>query len=67
MPKRITHIREMPEDKRRIDHYVRYCAEDGARAEAHLHLPTEPDRPFCVMCPCGLNAAGQAIMRNPKR
>lgn len=60
--KRITSIREMPEDKRRIDHYVRYCATDGALAEAHLHHPTEPERPFCVMCPSGLNAAGRAIM-----
>lgn len=62
MPKHITTILDMPEGKRRVDHFVRYCADNGERAEAHLHDPRHPHRVYCVMCPSGLNEAGLAIM-----
>ena len=66
MARIIKTILDMPEDKRRVDHFVRYCADKGERAEAHLQDPKYPHHVYCVMCPSGLNEAGLAIMGEGK-
>jgi len=50
----------LPEEKRVVSHYRKYCADNGVHAEAILK--SLDGREYCVCCNSGLNAAGQAIM-----
>jgi|GEM_PF-4979818 len=53
-------VLELPEGKRVVAHYRKYCADNGVYAEAILR--SLDGREYCVCCNSGLNAAGQAII-----
>ncbi len=58
--KTITSILELPLGQRIVNHYRKYCADNGANAFAILIGPD--GREYCVQCHSALNAAGNKIM-----